>query len=60
MVGGNIIVVKTRKEFIKLLRELFIPETSKDGTIIGFNIGYAINNWTSFWLEDGTTVNLES
>lgn len=55
----KIISVKTRKEFVELLRELFIPSCIKDGTLNGFNIGYAINNWTSFWLEDGTIVNLQ-
>ena len=51
------IKVNTRKEFVKLLREIFIPECVKDGTIVGFDIKYAVNNWTSFWIE-GTTVNL--
>ena len=55
----QVITVKTRAEFVKLFRELFIPKASEDGTIKFFNIGYAINNWTGFWLEDGTTVNLE-
>lgn len=56
----NVIMVKTRKEFGFLLKELFISECIQVGTLKFFNIGYAINNWTSFWLLDGTIVNLES
>lgn len=64
---SKVITVKTRKEFVKLLREMFIPSCVKTGVIQGFDIGYAVNHWDSFWIWDQdekgntiyTTVNLE-
>ena len=49
---SKIIHVTTRKEFQKLMKEIFIPDIVKDNLIVGFNIGYGINNWDSFWCND--------
>ncbi len=58
------IKVKSRKEFMKIFRKIFIPSCNRLDIIKVFDIGYAINNWTMFFVvnEDGsfTTVELES
>jgi len=42
--------VNSRKEFIDLFRKIFIPAYMKLGPADGFNMGYAINNWETFWV----------
>lgn len=47
------ITVKTRKEFIDLFRNMFIPNCNRifgKGGAEDFNIGHALNHWTSFWV----------
>jgi hypothetical protein len=60
-VDERIITVKTRKEFIDHFRKIFIPNCEK-GDNEFFNFGWAINNWTMFFIKekDGiyTTVEL--
>ena len=65
MTSNKIINVKTRKEFIEHVRNIFIPECNR---LFGkedkfFNFGYAMNNWIGFAVTcaDGSTidVNLE-
>ena len=46
------ITVTTRNEFQKLMREIFIPSIVKDNLVAGFNIGYGMNNWDTFWCDD--------
>ncbi len=46
---NKIINVNTREEFVSLLRSEFIPSCNEDGLLVGFNLGYAFRNWTSFW-----------
>lgn len=55
----NRTIVKTRKEFQNVFRSVFIPSCVEKGYI--FNFGYALNNWTMFFIhnEDGTSIVVE-
>lgn len=59
------IIVHTRKEFIKLFKEIFIPNEYRyrkehaekfNREILPWdfsdNVGKAMNSWTSFWIYD--------
>lgn len=52
-------IVKTRKEFMRAMREIFIPSCNRLN--IDFNYGHAMNNWTEFWCwtDDNTFVSYE-
>lgn len=53
-------MVATRKEFIELMRKEFIPHCVKTIGTEGFNMGYALNNWTMFfYYNSGTTYVVE-
>lgn len=53
MIKENKTIVKTRKDFMDAFRSVFIPSCNKlfgKGGAESFNIGYALNNWTEFWI----------
>lgn len=55
----NRTIVKTRKEFQNVFRSVFIPSCVEKGYT--FNFGYALNNWTMFFIhnEDDTSIVVE-
>jgi hypothetical protein len=55
----NLTIVKTRKDFQNVFRSVFIPSCVERGYT--FNFGYALNNWTMFFIhnEDGTSIVVE-
>jgi len=57
----NLTIVKTRKDFMDSLRSVFIPACNKTLGKNAFNFGYAMNNWTSFWIcvDDDTLMVVE-
>ncbi len=46
----NKIIVNSRKEFMEYFRKIFIKEMSDRNLLSSFNIGYSLNNWTSFYI----------